>query len=147
MILVDPVHSLPELVNQIMVSCGIGLAGIVGAKATEEVRALTAGEQRADYMDALGMDIDSFCRRRELAEAAGDRDWNDVSVDKFSNIIVVSEAVPELESHDDLQAFDQLLKESPAAKRRLREEGRMGVRENDRDLLPKASEFVFEEED
>ncbi|CAN8065155.1 unnamed protein product [Agarophyton chilense] len=108
----DAAHVIPQLVNHLIVSCGIGFAGIVGAKATEEVRALTAGDQRADEMTALAVEIDSFRRRKELASSPGDRDWADVTVDRFSNIMVVSESVPELESQDDLNAFDKLLTQS-----------------------------------
>ncbi|KAI0567029.1 hypothetical protein FGB62_5g539 [Gracilaria domingensis] len=111
----DTGNALPQLVNHLIVSCGIGLAGIVGAKATEEVRALTAGDQRADEMTALAVEIDSFRRRKELASSPGDRDWADVTVDRFSNIMVVPEPVPELESQDDLNAFDRLLTQSVGA--------------------------------
>lgn len=105
----DAAHALPQLVNHLVVSCGIGLAGIVGAKATEEVRALSAGDAQADEMTSLALQIDSFRRRNELAAAPGDRDWTQVRVDSFSNVVVAPELVPELDSHEDLQAFDRLL--------------------------------------
>lgn len=139
----DPVHSLPEFINHVMVSCGIGLAGIAGAKATEEARALTAGDQKADRMDALARDIDSRRRRKELANVGRDRDWNDVGVDRYANVVVEPEVVPELESRDDLEAFDKLLMDSPAAKRFISKKGRFEKRKK----LPGPTEFKFEDED
>ncbi|PXF41244.1 hypothetical protein BWQ96_09004 [Gracilariopsis chorda] len=105
----EAAHALPQLVNHLVVSCGIGLAGIVGAKATEEVRALSAGDSQADEMATLALEIDSFRRRNELAARPGDRDWTEVTVDRFSNVVVAPELVPELDSYDDLKAFDRLL--------------------------------------
>lgn len=146
--LFEPIHTLPEFLNQVVVSCGIGLVGIAGAKATEHARALTAGDRKADEMDALAREIDSFRRRRELADVKEDRDWNDVSVDRYGSIVVTPEVVPELESHDDLEAFDRLLMDSPAA-RRLRttsEEG--GLRRSGRsDSLPEPTDFRAVEDD
>lgn len=139
----DPVHNLPEFINHVMISCGIGLAGIAGAKATEGARALTAGDQKADHMDALARDIDSLRRRRELANVGRDRDWDDVGVDRYANVVVVPEVVPELESHDDLEAFDKLLMESPTAKH-FPSEPESGIV---RKTLPEPTEFEFEDED
>lgn len=122
MIILDHILTFPDLVNNLTVTLGIGLAGIVGAKATEEVRALTEGERRADYFDALASDIDSFRRRKELSEGPGNRDWADVGVDRFSNVVVVPEHVPEICGMEEMSEFDRLLQDAPAA-RRLRAEG------------------------
>lgn len=108
----DPTQTLPDLVHHLIMSCGIGLVGLVGTKATEDARAFTAGDRRADYMEKLATDIDSFRRRKELATRPGNRDWADVGVDKFSNAVVIPESIPELESANDLEAFDRLLEES-----------------------------------
>lgn len=144
MLFADPVNTLPEFITHIIASCGIGLAGIVGAKATEEVRALTHGDRRADYFDALARDVDSVRRRQELAAQAGDRDWNDVAVDKFSNLLVVPEEVPENESYDDLRAFDRLLRDSPASRRSLRQSE---LTSRLQQTLPDPSEFQLEDDD
>lgn len=125
--------------SQLVVSCGIGIAGIVGAKATEEVRAMASSERRADYMDALSVDIDSYRRRKELADAAGNRDWGDVDVDRFSNVVVTPDHVPALDSHDDLQAFDRMLMNAPAAQREKEQMLKQA--------LPEPSEFVFSDDD
>lgn len=139
----DPVHNIPEFINHVVISCGIGLAGIAGAKATEGARALTAGDRKADHMDSLARDIDSMRRRRELADVDQERDWNDVGVDRYANVVVVPEVVPELESHDDLQAFDKLLMESPTARHSPSKTESGDVRKT----LPEPTEFEFEDEE
>lgn len=139
----EPAYALPEFINHLVTSCGIGLAGIAGAKATEEARALTAGDKKAERMDQLAKDIDSRRRRKELANVGRERDWDDVGVDRYANVVVEPEVVPELESHDDLEAFDKLLMDAPAAKR-------MAPKKKFPDVyrrLPDPAEFEFEDED
>lgn len=139
----EPVHTLPEFINHLVVSCGIGLAGIAGAKATEGARALTAGDRKADRMDQLARDIDSRRRRKELANIGHERNWNDVGVDRYANVFVEPEIVPEIESHDDLEAFDKLLMDSPAAKRFSSQKEYPDINRR----LPDPTEFECQDED
>ena len=118
--LVDHVVSFPEFLSSLSLSLGLGFAGIVGGKATAGARAMIESDRRADYFDALASDIDSFKRRQELAEGPGNRDWQDVAVDRFSNVNVVPEAVPTLSAMDEMTEFDRLLNDAPAAKRLAR---------------------------
>lgn len=143
--LFEPIHTLPEFLNQVAVSCGIGFMGIAGAKATQQARALIEGDRKSEYMDALAKEIDSARRRRELADVREERDWNDVSVDRFANIYVEPEVVPEMEAYDDLEAFDKLLMDSPASKRALSDAKKLEMRIPD--FLPEPSEFETEEDD
>lgn len=85
------------------------------------------------------MDIDSTRRRKELADVKPDRDWTDVGVDKYSNIRVVPEKVPELGQQDELNAFDRILSEAPATKRLddLRNELQ----------IPGPTDFILEDEE
>ncbi|CDF39884.1 unnamed protein product [Chondrus crispus] len=94
-------------------------------------------------MDELARDIDSLRRRKELANVSRERDWDDVGVDRYANVVVEPEVVPELESHDDLEAFDKLLMDAPAAKR-------MAPKKRFPDVhmrLPDPAEFEFEDDD
>lgn len=143
--LFEPIHTLPEFLNQVVVSCGIGIMGIAGAKATEQARALIEADRKADYMDALALEMDSARRRQELSDVRGERDWNDVSVDRLSNTYVEPEVVAELGSHDELEAFDRLLLDSPAAKKTFPGAKKLELRIPE--SLPEPSEFEIEEED
>lgn len=157
--LLPHLHSLPELMNQLIMSCGVGLAGIVGSKATSQVRALTEGDRRADAMEALASDIDSLRRRKELKEGRGVRDWSDVCVDKLSNVVVVPQTVPLLEAKDELDAFDSLLGDvkaisapdpSPSTESEMSSSGdaqehREHTLKSDTPL-PLASEFVLDDD-
>lgn len=107
------------VVNLLVVSCGIGLAGIVGGKATEQVRQLMHSDARMQAMDRLSGEIDSMRRRRELATnidkkddgLGSPRDWSDVAVDKLYNVVVVEDEVPPTlgSVSDELTRFDSLL--------------------------------------
>lgn len=118
-VLFQHTHTALEMVNQLVVSCSIGLAGIVGGKATEQVRELTHSDARMQAMDRLSGEIDSMRRRRELATnidkkedgLGSPRDWSDVAVDKLSNIVVVEDEVPPTLGvvSDELTRFDSLL--------------------------------------
>jgi hypothetical protein len=59
--------TLPDFLSHVAVSCGLGLAGIVGGEATKEARAALAQSRR---------------RQRRLSRGAGalieERDWEDV---------------------------------------------------------------------
>lgn len=141
------VHTFPEIMNQLVISCGVGLAGIVGNKATEQVRALTEGNRRADSMDKLASEIDSFRRRKELAEQPGNRDWSDVRVDKLSNVIVVEKPVPLLKARDELKAFDSLLSSTDSASASLSSPIIDSRNSRGTDAqLPHPSEFVLDDE-
>lgn len=108
----DPVHTLPEFINHLVASCGLGFAGIVGAKATEHARALKAGDSQAERMEAVALRIDSMRRRAELARVRGGvRNWEDVAVDRFGGVRVRIEDVPEIEGVEEMRKFDQLLGE------------------------------------
>lgn len=125
------VHTLPDLAQQLLVSCGVGLAGLVGAKATEQARAFVAGDRRAEALRAISADLDSQRRRAELASNPGDRDWTDMRVDKLANRVVVQAQVPSLPQADELDRFDSLL----------------GVVDNDQvDGLPPVADFLLDDD-
>lgn len=113
--LLDPIHSLPEFVNQLIVSCGIGFAGIAGAKATERARALTAGDHQAERMETAALEIDRLRRRKELEQVRGVREWDDIRVDRFGGVKVWVEEVPEIGGGDELREFDRLLGDIPSS--------------------------------
>lgn len=118
-ILFQHTYTVLEVVNTLVVSCGIGLAGIVGGKATEQVRQLTHSDARMQAMERLSGEIDSVRRRRELATnidkkedgLGSPREWSDVAVDKLANIVVVEDEVPPTLGpvSDELTRFDSLL--------------------------------------
>lgn len=149
--LLPHIHTLPELVNQLIVSCGVGLAGIVGSKATSQVRAFTEGDRRADAMESLASDIDSLRRRQELSRGCGNREWDEVGVDKLSNIFVVPGTVPSLEAKDELDAFDSLLggvegAGSKNSNNSLSSPSASGHDSRQSMPLPPPSEFVLDDE-
>lgn len=144
--LLQHAHSLPDIINQLVISCGVGLAGIVGSKATEQVRALTEGDQRADAMEKIALEIDSFRRRKELSEHPGDRDWSDVGVDKLSNIVITEEHVPMLRAHDEFQVFDSLLGANDNISSSASTSSSKYIHKNIFVQLPQPSEFVLDEE-
>lgn len=143
MLFLDPIHTMPEFMNQLIVSCGVGIMGVVGSKVTEEARSLQQADHRAEKMDTLNADIESFQRRRELANVKMNRGWGDVKIDRYSNVLVEAEEVPELESEDDLEAFDRLLMDSPAAKRLVN--GQQTFQPDS--SIPDVQDYLLDEED
>lgn len=166
--LVQHVSTMAEIIGQFILSCGVGFAGIVGNKATERARLVIGGERRAEAMEKLALEIDSFRRRKELAEGAAvvlkenendknqtsnvelERDWVDVGVDKLSNVVVVPEDVPLLGVNDELLKFDSLL--GLEGTRFLKQNNRKSDSEDSIGRkgktiqLPEASEFVLDDD-
>lgn len=151
----DPAHTMPEFVSHVLASCGFGLAGIVGAYATRDVRAVVGSERREKRVLDMREDIARFRRRKELGEGARPRDWDDVVVDRHENVVVVQEEVPEFDFEEDgaLKAFDRLLLDSPAAQRaaaqrlETREAARAKRRMNNPPVLPSPDEYDLAEDE
>lgn len=63
-------------------------------------------------MEAVALQIDSARRRAELARVRkGEREWDDVAVDRFAGVRVWMEDVPEIGGVDEMKEFDRLLGE------------------------------------
>lgn len=107
----DPVHSLPEFISHVFVSCSLGLAGIFGAKATSHARALHRGDMRTRQLEEAGRKKESERRRSELREGVGQagRDWTDIQVDRWAGVKVKVEELPRLGALDEMKQWDRRL--------------------------------------
>lgn len=140
--LVSHVHTMTEFANHLIVSCGVGLAGIFGGKVTEHTRLLLHGDRKQDMMEKMSAEVDSFRRRKELRENVSTeriRDWSDVNVDSLANVVVVQPSVPPLPAYDELHRFDSLLGHSDPNVIN-------GKTSMDESSLPPASEFLIDDE-
>lgn len=139
---VSDVHTMTEFANHIIVSCGVGLAGIFGGKVTERTRLMLHGDRKQDAMEKISAELDSFRRRKELRENVSTervRDWGDVNVDSLANVVVVQPPVPPLAAYDELHRFDSLLGHSDS--NIMSDKTSM-----DESLLPPVSEFLVDDE-
>lgn len=105
------VHTAPEFIAHVLASCGAGLFGLVGFRATRGPRALMAARFAADRRAEAEARHVRALRRAELAEGARlgvARDWADMDVDAADNLLVPLSASM-LGGASQFRAFDSAL--------------------------------------
>lgn len=108
----EAAHTAADFFQHVWISCGVGLIGIVGARATRQARALMESQYAAERR-MLEQEVWKRDRRRMELAQGGNRDWQQVLVDADDNYVVTDNSSPHFVSVDDeFTSFDRILNAS-----------------------------------